>query len=438
MRPSAPLIEMPPRQENCQSADHMNGRFWRKAAVRAQAAPRISGPESSVSVRVVPTDEKSDDCAAYASVARLILTIGAGWTRDPVEKLQRLSIHLIPSRTSEKPSQKSTRDRSQHYSRMRGACHDEQCVAEWSRPQMTGDEPAELQSAVYDALMNDSSNQSRFHIAPGTSSARRPALKPYEPQKWKPHFISGRPHMFDHDSIPARKWPSNLPVAHRVGHSVLPVDNEATDDVADIYNQAGDDYVSYADGDPSQPFAFDGMHAYADRCVWAVLEKKLTDLRASGASSVRLLDAGCGPGTWLRRLVMRAHALGFSGITARGFDIAQAQIQRARLAARTLSSLPGVNLTFDVADLADRLPEADASVDSLPLQRAQPSACCTLARYLKGDRTRHVGIFHNDGPSDWQHSNGLCRLDRESPPIETRSRQGPLRNRPQRRPTYCI
>src|SRR3979411_1207482 len=214
--------------------------------------------------------------------------------------------------------------------------------------------------------MNDNSNQSRFYIVLGTSSARRPALRPYELQQWKiktPHFVSGRPHMFDHDSIPARKWASNLPVSHTVRHSVLAVDNEATDDVADIYNRAGDDYVSYADGDPSQPFAFDGMHAYADRCVWAVLEKKLTDLRAAGASSVRLLDAGCGPGTWLRRLVIRAHALGFSSITARGFDIAQAQIQRARLAARNPSSLPGVNLTFDVADLADRLPEPDASVD---------------------------------------------------------------------------
>jgi SAM-dependent methyltransferase len=169
--------------------------------------------------------------------------------------------------------------------------------------------------------------------------------------------------MFDHDSIPARKWASNLPVSHSVGDPAPAVDDEATDDVADIYNQAGDDYVAYADGDPSQPFAFDGMHAYADRCVWAVLEKKLTDLRASGASSVRFLDAGCGPGTWLSRLVIRAHALGFSSITARGFDIAQAQIQRARLATRNLSSLPGVNLTFEVADLAERLPEADASVD---------------------------------------------------------------------------
>src|ERR1700684_4455168 len=131
----------------------------------------------------------------------------------------------------------------------------------------------------------------------------------YEPQQWKLRYlVSGGPHMFDYDSIPARKWASDLPVSHTVGRSVLPVDNEATDDVADIYNRAGDDYVSYADGDPSQPFAFDGMHAYADRCVWAVLETKLTDLRASGASSVRFLDAGCGPGTWLRRLVICARA----------------------------------------------------------------------------------------------------------------------------------
>src|SRR5258707_10798222 len=166
--------------------------------------------------------------------------------------------------------------------------------------------------------------------------------------------------MIDQDLIPSRKWTSNWPVSNGDGHSV-PVG--ATEDIAAIYDQAGDDYVSYADGDPSQPFAFDGLHAYADRCVWAALESKLADLRATGASSVRFLDAGCGPGTWLCRLVLRARALGFSSITARGFDIAQAQIKRARLAARNLSGLPGVNLMFDVADLADRLPEADASVD---------------------------------------------------------------------------
>jgi SAM-dependent methyltransferase len=169
--------------------------------------------------------------------------------------------------------------------------------------------------------------------------------------------------MFDHDSIPARKWAINLPIARGDGNSALTIDDEAMDNVADVYNQAADNYAAYADGDPAEPFAFDGMHAYADRYVWAVLEKKLTDLRASGASSIRLLDAGCGPGTWLRRLVMRAHALGFSSVTARGFDIAQAQIQRARSAARNLASLSGVTLTFDVGDLAESWPEPDSSVD---------------------------------------------------------------------------
>ena len=171
----------------------------------------------------------------------------------------------------------------------------------------------------------------------------------------------GSPHMVDHNRSPSRAWASNSSPLRK--HSDLVLHQGVTEDVATIYNQAGDDYVAYADGDPIQLFVFDGMHAYADRRVWALLETKLADLRASGASSVRLLDAGCGPGTWLRRLVTRARALGFTSITARGFDIAQAQIQRARLLARNLSSLPGVNFTFDVADLTDRLPESDASVD---------------------------------------------------------------------------
>jgi SAM-dependent methyltransferase len=133
--------------------------------------------------------------------------------------------------------------------------------------------------------------------------------------------------------------------------------------VAEAYNQAGGDYAAYADGDPTRLFAFKDLHAYADRQVWATLEAKLIDVRASGANSVSILDAGCGPGTWLRRIVTRAHALEFGSITARGFDIARAQIQRARLLSCGLTRIPGVTLIFDVADLTGKLPEADASVD---------------------------------------------------------------------------
>src|ERR1019366_10214369 len=56
-------------------------------------------------------------------------------------------------------------------------------------------------------------------------------------------------------------------------------------------------------------------------------------------------------------------ALGFYRIHARGFDIAAAQIERARLLSRDLTALPAVELSFEVADLCDRLPEEDRSVD---------------------------------------------------------------------------
>jgi SAM-dependent methyltransferase len=133
--------------------------------------------------------------------------------------------------------------------------------------------------------------------------------------------------------------------------------------VAAAYNEAGADYALYADGDPTDLFAFRGLHAYSDRQIWTLLERKLTDLRATGTDTIKILDAGCGPGTWLRRLVMSAHAMGFTHISARGFDVARAQVQRARLLARDLCGISGVKFTFDVADLADQLPEADASVD---------------------------------------------------------------------------
>jgi SAM-dependent methyltransferase len=134
-------------------------------------------------------------------------------------------------------------------------------------------------------------------------------------------------------------------------------------DVAAAYNQAGQEFVAYADGDTGRLFAFEGLHSYADRRLWSLVRASLRDLREAGADSVSILDAGCGAGIWLRSAVSYARALGFSTITARGFDFADTQIQRARALAQDLAQLPGVHLTFNVADLGERLPEADASVD---------------------------------------------------------------------------
>ncbi|MGA2795317.1 MAG: class I SAM-dependent methyltransferase, partial [Roseiarcus sp.] len=150
---------------------------------------------------------------------------------------------------------------------------------------------------------------------------------------------------------------------YRLRNSSPSVHDNASANVAAAYNQAGADYGAYADGDPTHLFAFDGLHAYADRRIWTLIEGKLTELRGTGASSISILDAGCGPGTWLRRIVTRAYLLGFTTINARGFDVARTQVQRARLLARDLSRISGVNFTFEVADLTNELPEADASVD---------------------------------------------------------------------------
>jgi SAM-dependent methyltransferase len=169
--------------------------------------------------------------------------------------------------------------------------------------------------------------------------------------------------------------------------------DNAAENVAAAYNQAGADYAAYADGDLTRLFTFNGPHAYADRQIWNLLEKKLIELRSTGAKSISILDAGCGPGTWLRRIVARAHALGFATITARGFDVARAQVQRARLLAKDVSGISGVNLTFDVADLNGKLPEADASVDltlclysvlsHLPIA-SLPNISASLARVTSG------------------------------------------------------
>lgn len=150
---------------------------------------------------------------------------------------------------------------------------------------------------------------------------------------------------------------------YRLRNSGLTVHDSPSASIAAAYNQAGADYGAYADGDPALPFAFGGPHGHADRRTWTLIERILIDLRESGARSIRVLDAGCGPGTWLRRVVARARLLGFDSITARGFDVARVQVQRAQFLAKDLSKIPGVNLTFEVADLAGELPEADASVD---------------------------------------------------------------------------
>jgi SAM-dependent methyltransferase len=208
--------------------------------------------------------------------------------------------------------------------------------------------------------------------------------------------------------------------------------------VAAVYNQAGHAYADYADGDPVDLFRFGGVHGYADQQVWKVIEEKLASIRAAGADGLSVLDAGCGPGTWLRRIVIRARQLGFRKIAARGFDIALTQVRFAQQLTRDLRAQPGIDLNFAVEDLLNRLPESDGSVDltlclysvlSHLKKSDQPKVTAELARITRGhlvttvravgstptafvepiERVRHLKLDHGRDRCEVEFGDG-CRV----------------------------
>lgn len=132
-------------------------------------------------------------------------------------------------------------------------------------------------------------------------------------------------------------------------------------EIAAAYNETGYRYGKYADGAGRTLFSFDGRHAYGDAKCWEIIEDRSLALRARGLKRLRVLDIGCGPGTWLRRVVVRAHQLGFAEIIAHGVDIAETQLHRARALSRGLCELDGVQLTVAQGDLRTEIaaPQAD-------------------------------------------------------------------------------
>src|SRR6478672_9251105 len=97
--------------------------------------------------------------------------------------------------------------------------------------------------------------------------------------------------------------------------------SRTTGDIASAYDHVGDGYGRYADGGgPEDPSQAANRFAHADAIVWATICDAIDQLRAAGVSSLRVLDAGCGPGTWTKRIADRTHRLGL-GVEAVGFDI---------------------------------------------------------------------------------------------------------------------
>lgn len=84
--------------------------------------------------------------------------------------------------------------------------------------------------------------------------------------------------------------------------------------------------------------------ARAERFVTRVIDPLLTE-RVGQTTPVRVLDAGCGPGAWLRLLAARAAAFDVP-VRLAGFDVADRMVEVARTA---LGSTPGL-VRIEVAD----------------------------------------------------------------------------------------
>jgi hypothetical protein len=87
-----------------------------------------------------------------------------------------------------------------------------------------------------------------------------------------------------------------MPAVNLVQEKQIP-DQKPAANVAESYNQAGDDYRVYADGDPTRLLAFDGPHAYADgkRPLASPWGKQSAISIVFGATSLRGSTMGIAP-----------------------------------------------------------------------------------------------------------------------------------------------
>lgn len=145
----------------------------------------------------------------------------------------------------------------------------------------------------------------------------------------------------------------------RQAGSAAPLSAATSRAVAGAYDHVGQDYGRYADGEAlDEPAAGASRFAHADAIVWETIIQAIDLLRAGGAANIRVLDAGCGPGTWIKRIAGYANRKGL-GVEAVGIDISSAQLEIARRHSGNCEARdPNVrrHIEFATHDLADPLP----------------------------------------------------------------------------------
>jgi SAM-dependent methyltransferase len=174
---------------------------------------------------------------------------------------------------------------------------------------------------------------------------------------------------------------------------VTVLDPSVTRRTASAYDHVGEGYSRYADGDAiTDPSESDNRFAHADTIVWETLRQSLEELREAGVTSLRVLDAGCGPGIWTKRIAEYAHRTGL-GVAIVGFDISKTQLEKARQQAACLAvrrpNGASTSIEFLEQDLSQPLPWADGhfhvvlcnyAVLNHLTKRALPQAIAELCR----------------------------------------------------------
>ena len=119
------------------------------------------------------------------------------------------------------------------------------------------------------------------------------------------------------------------------------------------YSNEHHNYMLYADGDiTTELFAFERMGRpwdYNDLVTWETIERVIEEVKPTS-----ILDIGCGVGTWAFRVLTR-----FPGITIKGVDIAEGQIEHAKRLARDHFTDVSDRVQFYVGDAGNLDREAD-------------------------------------------------------------------------------
>jgi SAM-dependent methyltransferase len=134
--------------------------------------------------------------------------------------------------------------------------------------------------------------------------------------------------------------------------------------VSQAYDYVAEQYGHYADGDGMHDFSAGSDFEHADALVWGAIRTAIEEIASAGRPVLRVLDAGCGPGTWTARAAGYAIRTGIS-VEVVGCDISREQLDIACRNTAHLewngSSAPV--LQFLELDLSQPLPWADGTFD---------------------------------------------------------------------------